>query len=68
MYQSIGSLGEDIEKIFLKDSLMQEDKPKDDEHGEVQDVEVEPTQLLPKDWKFTSNHPKDLIISDASKG
>jgi len=23
---------------------MKEDKPKDDEHGEVQDVEVEPTQ------------------------
>jgi len=33
-----------MKKISLKDSSMKEDKPKDDEHGEVQDVEVEPTQ------------------------
>ena len=38
-----------MEKISLKDSPMQEDKPKDDEHGEVRDVEVEPTQPLSKD-------------------
>ena len=31
-------------------------------------VEVEPTQPLPKDWRFASNHPKDLIIGDVSKG
>ena len=31
----IDSLGEDMEKIYLKDSPIQEDKPKDDEHGEV---------------------------------
>ena len=31
----IDFLSEDIEKISLKDSPMQEDKPKDDEHGEV---------------------------------
>ena len=45
--------------------MQEEDKSKDDEHGEV---EVEPTQTLPKDWRFASNHPKDLIISDVSKG
>ena len=64
----INSLSEDIEKILLKDSPMQEDKPKDDEHGEVQDVEEEPTQLLPKDWRYSINHPNDLIIGDVSKG
>jgi len=37
----IDFLGEDMEKISLKDSPMQDDKPKDDEYGEVQDVEVE---------------------------
>ena len=38
----IDSSGEDMEKISLKDSPLQEDdKPKDDEHGEAQDVEVE---------------------------
>ena len=31
----IDFLSEDMEKIFLKDLPMQEDKPKDDEHGEV---------------------------------
>ena len=31
----IDFLGEDMEKISLKDSLMQEDKTKDDGHGEV---------------------------------
>ena len=45
----IDFLGEDIEKISLKDSPMQEDKSKNDEHGEVQDVEVEPTQPLSQD-------------------
>ena len=47
---------------------MQEDKPKDDEYGEVQDVEVKPTQSFPKDWRYTTNHPKNLIIGNASKG
>ena len=44
----IDFLDEDIEKISLKDSPMQEDKQKADEHGEVQDIEVEPTQPLSK--------------------
>jgi len=36
----IDFLVEDMKKITLKDSLSQEnDKPKDDEHGEAQDLE-----------------------------
>jgi len=64
----IDFLGEDIEKISLKDSPVQEDKPTNDEHGEVQNIEVEPTQPLPKDWRYATNHPKDLIIGDVFKG
>ena len=38
----IDFLGEDKEKITLKDSPLQEnDMPKNDEHGKAQDVEVE---------------------------
>ena len=52
----------------MKDSSIEEEKLKIDEQGEVQEVEVEPTQPLSKDWRFTSYHPKDLIIGDVSKG
>ena len=45
----IYSLGEDMERITMKDSPIEEEKSKIDEQGEVQKVEVEPTQLLPKD-------------------
>ena len=41
----IDSLGEDIEKISLKDSPIQEDKQ--EPNGEVQKDEVEPSQPLP---------------------
>ena len=34
----------------------------------IQDVEVKPTQLLPKDWRYTPSQLKDLIIGDVSKG
>jgi len=61
----IDSLRENMEKISLKDSPMQEeDKPNDDEHGEVQEVKVELTQPLSKDWRYAPNHPKKLIIGD----
>jgi len=45
----INFLSEDREKITLKDSPIQE-KPKDDQDGE--EVEVEPTQPLLKDWRL----------------
>ena len=63
-------LGEDLENIFMKDSLVQqeEDKPKNNANDEVQDVEVEPTQSLPKEWRYAKGHPKDLILGDVSKG
>ena len=60
----IDSLGEDMERITLKDSPLQEDKPKVDVQSEVQEVEVEPSQPLLKDWRFTSHHPKDLILGE----
>ena len=56
-----------MERITLKDSPIQEDKPKIDMQGEVQEVEVEPPQSLLKDWRFTPHHPKDLIIGDVLK-
>ena len=60
------SLGEDMEKMTLKDTPIQDDKPKVDVQSE--EVEVEPPQPLPKDWRFTPHHPNDLIIGDVSKG
>ena len=50
----------------MKDSPIQEDKQ--EPIGEVQKDEVEQSQPLPKDWRYASNHPKDLIIGDVSKG
>jgi len=41
----IDYFGEDFEKIFMKDSMAQEedDNKKDDTNGEAQEIEVEPT-------------------------
>ena len=39
----IDFLGEDMEKTTLKDSPIEEEKSKIDVQGEVQEVEVEPT-------------------------
>ena len=64
----IDSLGENMEKITLKDLPIEKEKPKIDVQGEVQEVEVEQTQPLPKDWRFASNYPKNLIIGDISRG
>ena len=64
----IDFLSDDMEKISLKNSPMQEEKPNDEEHGEVQDVEVEPSPTLPEDWRYATNHPKDRIIGDVSMG
>ena len=66
----IDFLREHPEKISLKNSPAQddEDKLKDNTNGEVQDVEVEPTQPLSKDWRYTTNHLKDFFIGDVSKG
>ena len=62
--EEIDSLGEDMEKVTLKDSPIQEDKPKLNKQGEVQAVEVAPTLPLLKDWRFATSHPKKLIIGD----
>ena len=65
----IDFLGEVIKKILLKDSSAQENevKPKDNTNSEVQDVEMEPSQQLPMDWRYATSHPNDLIIGDVSK-
>ena len=55
-----------MEKIFLKDSPIHEDKQ--EPNGEVQKDEVEPSQPLPKYWRYATNHPKNLIVGDVSKG
>ena len=64
----IDSLDEDMERVTLKDSPTIEGMPKDDEENEVQEVEMETTQPLPKDWRFNPHHPKDLIIGEYQKG
>ena len=56
-----------MEKVTLKNSPIQEDKPKLDKQGKVQEVEVTPTLPLSKDWRFATSHPKELIIGDLSK-
>jgi len=40
----------------------------DDTNAKHHNIEVEPTQPHPKDWRYATNHPKDLIIGDVSKG
>ena len=66
----IDFLGEDFEEVSMKylPAQDEEEKPKDNANGEVQDVKVEPTQPLPKDWRYATSLPKDLIIDDVSKG
>ena len=65
----IDFLCEDLENISLKDSPLQEnDKPKDNEYSEAQGSEAEQIQPLLKDWRYTTSHPKDLILGDVSKG
>ena len=64
----IDSLHEGMEKVTLEDSPIIEDKPKDDEGNEakekeaqgneIQGIEVEPTQQLPKDWRYNPHHPR----------
>ena len=58
-----------MKKMSIKDSLVQEKKrPKDDANGEIQEVEVKPTQPLLTNWRYATSHRKDHIIGDVSKG
>ena len=54
----INSLGEDMEKITLKDLPIEEEKSKIDAQGKVQEVKVEPIQPLPKDWRLLQIIPR----------
>ena len=49
-----------------KDSPIQEEKQ--ESIGEVQNNKEESSQPLPKDWRYATNHPKELILGDVSKG
>ena len=70
------SLGENFKKIFMIDLPAQEEddkkeddkKKKDNINGEDHNIEVEPTQPLPKDWRYAATHLKDFIVGDVSKG
>ena len=74
----IDSLDEDLKKVTLEDTPTIGGKPNDDEGSEakVEEAqgnenrtnEVEPTQQLPKDWRYNPHHPKDLVIGEVSKG
>ena len=60
----INSLCKDMDKATLKDAPIQE-KSKDEEPSKNDQEEcleeVQPSQPLPRDWEYTSSHPKDLI-------
>ena len=62
----IEPLGENMEKLSLKDSPAQEDKQ--ESIGDVQEDKEESSQPLPKDWRYATNHPKELILGDVSNG
>ena len=53
---------------MLKDDEGKEVQDNEVQGNENQEVEVEPTQQLPKDWRFIPHHPKDLVIGEVSKG
>ena len=57
-----------MKKISLKESPLQEDdKTKDDDHGEAQDVEVKQIQPFLKDWRYATSLPKHLFLGNVSK-
>ena len=62
----IDPLGEDMERLSLKDSPAQDDKQ--EPIGDVQEDKKESSQPLHRDWRFATNHPKELILGDVSKG
>ena len=62
----IDPLGEDKERLSMKDSPAQEDKQ--ESIGDVLEDKEEGSQPLPKAWRYATNHPKELILGDASKG
>ena len=60
----IDSLGEDMEKITLKDSPIKEEKSKIDVQDEVQEVEMEPTQ--PERMKTRGSQMRESRCIDAT--
>ena len=65
----INFLGEDLEKTTLKEAPIREDsKDEGPSKNDKEECLKEQVQLLPKDWKYVSGHPKELIIGEVSKG
>ena len=65
----INSLGEDLETATLKEAPIRgESKEEGPRKNDKEGCLKEQVQLLPKDWKYVSSHPKELIIGEVSKG
>ena len=53
-------------KLPFKKNQKNEEPNNNGQEGCHED-EVQPFQPLPRDWKYASSHPKDLIIGEVSK-
>ena len=64
----INSLSENLDKATLKEAPIQEEskdeQPSKNNKGRCLEEQVQPSQPLPKDWKYVSSHPKDLNIGE----
>ncbi|KAI0496417.1 hypothetical protein KFK09_022733 [Dendrobium nobile] len=61
--------------IFDESDKPSESKIEDDEIEAIQGVEtmtlgerVKPQEYLPREWRYSSSHPKELILGDPSEG
>ncbi|KAI0529349.1 hypothetical protein KFK09_001896 [Dendrobium nobile] len=61
--------------VFDESDMPSESKAEDDEIEAIQGVEtttlrerVEPQEDLPREWRYSSSHPKELILGDPSEG
>ena len=61
---------EELQEKSSKDS--QKDTPQGNQEEQHEETNVEPnkdtSQALPKEWRYVSSHPKDLILGDPSRG
>ena len=58
-----------MDKVTLKEAPIREDfKDEESSKNDKEGCLEEQVQPLPKDWKYASSHPKELIISEVSKG
>ena len=65
-----GAADEELQQEFLKDKkddTSRENKKKQQEKTNSKQDEGT-SQTLPKEWRYISSHPKDLILGDLSRG